>query len=543
MTAPVGAATPLSTWRVVRHLTRFAVARHRVPILVMVGLELLRAAYVEWTLQLAPVDIGERLTTAAGEVEVYLLDLAIWAGAWVVTAMVVQGAHPGDDRAFWRTRPLAPHAVALATVALLGLVFVAVPALINSVRLAAYGAPISAHVAATVQIAVTAGGALVPAWALAIATRTLPAFLAAAGALLVFSYLSITGRLFFLGSPGWVSFGSSVSLADWSRSSALGWAVALGLTALALVVLVVHYHLRRTWMTVAVGSALLVATAVLPATDQAASPPPDLTALVAAPLRPPAGLWTGAGRQLSDGARLAFLSGRLALPALPRDVSAGVFIDRARVLVDGRDVAASGFDQCCLGFGPTGVASAQPDARVDGESWSEELAQVPASAIPEMLATPVTLDADATIVFMRHRLVASLPLTPGAAIRGEGYLVEVLSTIDREPGAVALLRISRFPRLSRHTSPVLSFFYADPARRRVVKSPPPFFQSIRPAATPIREWVQGRRWAGRYHVMLLGGALSPDRRLLIVESHRAGESRARVVASGAPVAPSRPVLR
>jgi hypothetical protein len=230
-------------------------------------------------------------------------------------------------------------------------------------------------------------------------------------------------------------------------------------------------------------------------------------------------------------------------------VSARVFINRARVLVDGRDVAARGFHQCCLGFGPTGVAAAQPDARVDGESWSEELVSVPASAIPEMLAKPVMLDAEATIVFMRHRLVASLPLAPGAAFRGDGYLVEVLSTADPGPAAAlpepatALLRISRYPRLSRNTVPMLSFFQADPARRRVVRSPSPFIQSIQPAAAPIREWAQGRRWAGRYHLMLFGGAPSPDPRLLIVESHRAGEARTRVVASGTPVAPRRPELR
>ena len=90
---------------------------------------------------------------------------------------------------------------------------------------------------------------------------------------------------------------------------------------------------------------------------------------------------------------------------------------------------------------------------------------------------------------------------------------------------------------------MLSFFHADAARRRVIKSPSPFVESIHPAAAPLREWVQGRRWAGRYHLMMLGGALSLDRRLLIVESHRAGETRTRVVASGAPVAPSRPGSR
>ncbi len=539
MTAPVSAPAPLSTWLAVRHLCRYDLARYRVLIAAMVGLELLRMGYVEWTLQFAPIAGDPRFGSAAGEAEVYMLDLAIWAMTWVATAVVVLGDHPSDDRAFWRTRPLAPHAVALAKVALLGLVFVGVPALLNSVRLAAYGAPLSAHVAATVQIAVTAGAAIVPAWALAIATRTLPGFLAGAGGLIVFAYLSMTGMLFFTGNPGWASFGIGFSLADWSRSTALGWVVALGLTALALVVLVAHYHLRRAWAAVGAGIVLVYAPGFLPPPDQASPPAPELAALVAEPLRPPAGLWSDAGGSGPGGTAVAFLSGRLALPSLPRDVSAGVFVDRVRVLVDGRDVAVGGFQQCCLGFGPTAAASALPIAAGGGESWSEELATVRASALPEMTVKPVTLDADATLVFMRHRLAASLPLAPGAAFRGDGYLVEVLSTTDREPEA-ALLRISRFPRLSRHTQPTLTFFHADSARMRVVPAPPPYMQAIGPASRPSLEWSQGRRWAGRYHLMLLGGAVSPDRRLLIVESHRAGETRTRVVASGAPVARSRP---
>ena len=103
--------------------------------------------------------------------------------AWVVTAVVVQGVTrpttaPSGARGRWRrTRSRSPRWRCS------GLVFVGVPALINSGRLAAYGAPVSAHVAATIQIAVTAGGAIVPGWALAIATRTLPRFLAAVGGL------------------------------------------------------------------------------------------------------------------------------------------------------------------------------------------------------------------------------------------------------------------------------------------------------------------------------------------------------------------------
>ena len=68
--APAALPAAPSMWRAVRHLCRYDLARFRVLIAAMMGLELLRAAYVEWTLQLAPIVVGEPFTTAAGEVEV-----------------------------------------------------------------------------------------------------------------------------------------------------------------------------------------------------------------------------------------------------------------------------------------------------------------------------------------------------------------------------------------------------------------------------------------------------------------------------------------
>jgi hypothetical protein len=535
MTAPVQIPALPSTARLAWHLCRHDLARFRALAAAMVGLELLRAGYAEWALHLAPIRQGERIGAAEGEWEVFMLDLVIWGLIWVVTATVVQADHPSDDRAFWRTRPIAPASVALAKLGVFALVLVAAPSLINSMRLAAYGAPLSSHVAATIQIAVTAFGAVVPAWAFAIAMRTLPRFLAVGGALIVFAYTSMFAALAYRLRMGPATFGLGFDLSDWSRSIVLGWLPALALTVVALAVLVAYYHVRRPWAATAAGAALAILPGLLPPPNPATAPPAELAALVAAPLTPPAGLWAG----LREPSPVTFLSGRLALPALPRDVSAAVFVDRAQVLVDGQNVAVGGFQQCCLGRGPTAVALSRPVTANDGDGGSEGIATVRAEALPDMFTKPVTLDAEATIVLERHRLVASLPLVNGASFAGEGYLVEIVAA-RAIPASDAVLRISRFPALSRASLPRLSFFHADAARTRVAESPSPYVSSLRPAATPVREWVQGRRWSGRYQLMLFGGGPEADRRLLIVESRRAGESRAHIVASGAPVARERP---
>jgi hypothetical protein len=534
MTALAPVPTRPSTMPLVWHLCRHDLTRFRVLAAAMTGFELLRAAYAEWTLQLAPIAFRSRSGMAEGEAELYMLDVVVWGLTWIVTAIVVQADHPSDDRAFWRTRPIAPASMALAKLVWFALVVVAVPVVINSARLAAYGAPLSAHVAATIQIAVTAGGAVVPAWAFAIATRTLPRFLALVGALLVIGYTGLFATIAFSIRPGAPGLGLGFDLSDWSRSIVLGWLPALALTIAALGVIVAHYRWRRPWAAAAVGAALAVIPGFLPPPNRATAPSPELAALVAAPLRPRAGLSAE-----GQGDTTAFLSGRLASPALPPDVSAGVFVTRARVWVGGTSVVAGGFQQCCLGVGPLAVASSRPVTPQDGGGWSEEIAVVRADALPDMYAKPVTLDAEATVVFERHRLVASLPLRDGAAFAGDGYLVEIVAA-RALPRSDALLRISRFPTLSPASRPRLSFFHADPARTQVSPSPSPYVSpSARPAATPVREWAQGRRWAGRYQLMLFGGVSGPDRRLLIVESRRAGETQARIVAAGAPISRAR----
>src|SRR6185436_15634794 len=89
----------------------------------------------------------------------------------------------------WRTWPIAPAALAVAKAAVLALLFVLVPAAIDAVRLAAYGAPLSSMLVAAGQIAARAGFVILPAWTLALVTRTPSRFLGAAAALIVAAYL------------------------------------------------------------------------------------------------------------------------------------------------------------------------------------------------------------------------------------------------------------------------------------------------------------------------------------------------------------------
>jgi hypothetical protein len=336
-----------------------------------------------------------------------------------------------------------------------------------------------------------------------------------------------------------VSPGIGINLGDWTNSTRLGWLTAAALTTAGLGILVAHYRLRRPWAAAGAGVALVLLTLLLPTPNRAEPAPVELAALLAPPLRPTQGLWSSKMATSSRGTSV-FLSGRLALPSLPPDVSAAVFVDRVSVRADGREHALGGYQQCCLGRGPVAAALSRPATANDGEGWSEGLAFVRASALDTLLAKPVTLEADATVVFQRHRLVASLPLAPGAAFAGDGSVVEILAVQPREP-AVMEVRIARFPRLRRDAHPQLAFFVSDANRQHVLKTSRPFVTSVQPAARPVRQAVQGRRWSGRYRVPLpIGYGIGDERRLLIVESRSVGEASARILADGAPIAGARP---
>lgn len=101
--------------RAVARLVVFDVRRFRALAAVVLALEILRGVLVEWVgassgaLGLSRADVFE-----AERVTVPLVTAGVNA---VVTAILVLADRPDDDRAFWRTRPIAPARFALAKAA------------------------------------------------------------------------------------------------------------------------------------------------------------------------------------------------------------------------------------------------------------------------------------------------------------------------------------------------------------------------------------------------------------------------------------------
>ena len=150
---------------------------------------------------------------------------------------------------------------------MLAALFVLVPLLVNTARLVAYGAPVGAIAASAVQFVVIGGSIVVPAWALALAARTLPRFLAMAAGVAIARYVALAaavtfvppyllGPEFFGGSFRAASNGFAPALADWQAVDRHGWVVALLVTVAAAALLIAYYRTRRAAASIAAGLAL-----------------------------------------------------------------------------------------------------------------------------------------------------------------------------------------------------------------------------------------------------------------------------------------------
>ena len=534
MSAPV-ASPHASLVRMILHLCRFDVRRFRVLVSAMVGLEVLRAIYVEWALHLAPLEGPASFRIDIGAGETTLLDPVLGVGGVLVTAIIVQADHPSDDRAFWRSRPIPGHVLALAKAALFVLLLVVVPTAINTVRLMAYGAPLTSLFAATVQL-VLGFSAVIPIWGLAILTRTLPRFLAATGGLIIGLVLVINfiANLVYAGRVGVSMTGFGI---EWPGEARLGWVPALAFTAAGLVLLVAHYRHRRAALSVVAGLVLVVAPMVIPAPPRTLPAPPALAALVSGRLSLPSGL-TLPPQSTLDSVRLSgfrfplYLEGEVATPTLPIDVSAGIALTDARLTVAGRTIAAVRGQQCCRGLGAIGVASLAPT--VATLRIANPFGAVPIDEIERLRGRHVDARADATVNFVRHRLVAELPMRPGAAFRTDRDLVEIVA-LDPQRSMV-FLRAARFPSLTSGTEPHVTFFEADAARHRVSRLSGAFHQGTLELENGGQDWAQGLKWSGRFKLLIQRLGPGPvDPRLLIVESRRIGEARTMLSATDVPV--------
>jgi len=523
---------PTSFWRGVVRLWRFDLQRFRVLVAIVVGLELLRAAFVEWFLHLAPLATDGRFGSDLGSFEFRTLDGALWLATAITTAILVQADHPVDDRAFWRTRPISTWQLGFAKLTLLAVVFVVVPALINAVRLGSYGAPPTAFLAATVQITVTAGWIVVPCSALAIATRTLPRFLAsvvgaiAAGVMLVRAlvpYLPVYARLAIAARyPRHATF-----VLDWQRVEIHGWLGALVATAAGLAIMAVHYRHRRLPATGVALLALIAAPIVIPSRAGLQPAAPELTIRVAERIRLDEPRLSLSQARASTSEVLS-LGARLAPLALPLDVTASLDLRNQQLRGPGGLVTPSFATTCCddaFSAATLSAATGLP-ARPTLDQPNQAIFFTLSSSEGERLRNrTIDLDADVRVRFTRHHLVGELPLHAGVAFRTPEYLIEILR-IDLAR-RTALCRMVYFPTLMLPPTPQLSLFVGNRSTR---VEPSISWWQLEPFRVEGTGRDDGRGWARRVSLPLRD--LAAERvgaRLLIVESRPSGGIETRLV--------------
>lgn len=539
MNAMVVTAAPRDIVPSVLHLVRFDLRRFRWLALMVVALEITRAAFVEWAMHAISPVIGAQFGGTFGRQEVGFVDTVLWLSTLLVVAVLVQADLPADDRAFWRTRPISPLGLALAKLTTLVLLLIAVPAAINAARLLAYGAPLQSVGAATLQLAVGIGYLVVPAWILAVVTRTLPRFAVAAVVLAIGSFLAFGAALYW--TEVWSGRRSEMVviagrgfIADWQRLVTHGWWFAAGLTVVATSLVCAHYTHRRVGWSAAAVATMLVVSWLLPARIGA----------MATPAFARFGATLGVERiELPSASRIESrpktpfsvnVGVALTAPGLPRGVSANVRLKRP-TLGGTRAVDAGSGTFCCLGMGPGAVL--EPAFSVETGQRLRANLGVAASDLDALRQPSVSIDTDVELRFVEHRWIGSLPLRPGAAFRSGRQVIEILA-YEPERRTV-LVRYTRFPSLDPR-SPDWSLF-AGPTT--IARSSPtlPGWNLGGPARALINEadWAHVRSWVGRFDVVVGDlDALAADPRLFVVESRPQGIARTRLEKTGVAVVDS-----
>ena len=545
MNAMLPTAAPAPFARTLERLVRFDLQRFRLLALLVVLLEIARAAVVEWTLHFVPASMSERFGWTFGTGEIALVDAILWLATVLTTAVVVQADLPSDDRAFWRTRPIPPLALAAGKLATCTLLLVVVPWVVNAGRLIAYGAPFSAILASGVQFAVLTGFTVAPAWALALVTRTLPRFMASGLGAVIAGFLGRGALLYWLavwsanaGSVSMIGVGLPSFLLDWQGLDASRWWPALLTTAAAFGILVAHYRHRRRLVSIAAAVALLIGSWAVP--QRSARAPESLERLVSGHLDardiitlPPRSIIDS--RLRSATPYPVHLGTLMTLPPLPADVSASVFLRRIRL--HGREIVhARDAWQCCFSGGMVGVvAPALAEPRHPGGFYGAtgQGFEVDLADLDQLRDRAVSIEADGEVRLMQHRFAAEIPLRPGAAVRVGDRLIEVL---DYEPRrSTFLIRYAEFPAVSGALDSDLALFVGDRHRNRVSVTTLGWGgPSVNEMMTGPRRQSRGRQWVTRQHVVISDQKVLglPEPQLYVVETREIGTVRTSLAKKG-----------
>jgi len=464
----------------------------------------------------------------------------------LVTAVVVQADLPSDDRAFWRTRPIAPLALAISKLITCGVLLVVVPWLVNAGRLLAYGALPSAIAASAVQLSVLAGSTVVPAWAVAVATRTLARMIAVGLGLVVAGWLSISAFFYWTavwsvrsGSVGSVGIRMPTVVLDWQGLGPHGWWAALLTTIAALCIIVAHYQYRRRVIAIAAAVVLLIGAWAIPSRDPHPPAPEPLEHLIAGHLDVAGPLTLPPKPMVESSFRSSMpypvpLSVQLTLPQLPADMSASVFLRRIR-LHSGRTVEPRDAWRCCFSGGVIGVVSpALAEPRHDGGFYGStgQGFEVDLADLDHLRDRMVSIEADGEVRLMQHHVAAAIPLRPGTAVRVGARLIEVLSF---EPSrSVFLIRYATFPSvIGPLTDVALLVGNRDRTRVSVTSLGGSTGPSVQDMMQGPRPESAGRQWVARQHVVISDRkVLDEDLLLYVVETREIGTVRSRVAKTG-----------
>ena len=541
-----------SFWRGVARLCGFDLRRFRVPIAAVAGLELLRGVLAESTLHGAPfgnhvlID-GDRVAS-----ELQTVDGALMIAAVIVTALVVQADHPTDDRGFLRSRPVAAWQLATAKLTLLGALLVLVPFLVTAARLLASDAPATSLLASAVQFAVTGGSLALPAWALALITRTLPGFLATATGIVMVWFV---GRAALLSYGLWRWFDESSlfrTLGGFDRRRRTLYRLAARRGPRLVVragddgrggghpheLLPEPARARRDGRRARPRPAARRA----PAWDAEDPASPDLAAIVAADARLDALVvpLAGAAAQIGASGRWTkgAVSGRITIASLPPNVSTEREIGDVRVSAPGLRIVEQGLPYCCDNAAFRASAAAAGAPVDDPSTWAgpgrpgeAALFLAPLAQIEAMRGRRVDVEVDLGVRFTRHVLVADIPLRAGAAVRTADAFIEVVA-VDFARKDIRC-RFTRFPTLAR--SRPLLWTFVDHPQTGIVRSLG-LREQERGLDTNDLGWARGRTWSRLARLPILDlPAAPPAPRLRIVESRPAGETSTRLTARDVPV--------
>jgi hypothetical protein len=385
-----------------------------------------------------------------------------------------------------------------------------------------------------------------PAWALALATRTLPRFVAVGLSVVILSFLG-RGAFYYWWAVWSVNAGSAsmmgdqlpTFLLDWQQLDASRWWAALLTTTAAFGILVAHYQHKRGVVSTAAAVALVIASWAVPQRDAGRRAPEALERMVSGHLDladnialPPRSMIDS--RLRSPTPYPVSLSTLLILPPLPADVSASVFLRDIRL--HGREIVhARDAWQCCFNGGVIGVVApalaeaAQPEGfhSATGQGFEVDIAD-----LDQLRDRTVSIEADGEVHLMHHHFAAEIPVRPGAAVRVGDRLIEVL---DYEPRrSLLLVRYSEFPTVSGSQDSDLALFVGDRHRTRVsVTSLGWGGRSVNEMMAGPRRKSRGRDWVSRQYVLVSDAkVVGPDLQLYVVETREIGTVRTPLAKSG-----------